>query len=188
MKTGKTGDRRDVFYFSTMEISECPVCPQFSSFTPSFISPVLVFERARRFSVAQRGRGFCPTSSNAYDCEPAWLGPLHEMFSRIRSLPGAPMAETFEAYRARVLSYLGDEDLGWAPNSSRNEYPSTARCPATSTILTAILSRSDRAPISRTANARPSPTHSLSAETLVRLGKLNIRRRSAREGARGAEG
>jgi hypothetical protein len=29
---------------------------------------------------------------------------------RIRSLPGGPMAETFEAYRTRVLSYLGDEE------------------------------------------------------------------------------
>src|SRR5580693_9334960 len=28
----------------------------------------------------------------------------------IRSLPGGPMAETFEAYRTRVLSYLGDEE------------------------------------------------------------------------------
>src|SRR3984893_9996334 len=26
------------------------------------------------------------------------------------SLPGGPMAETFEAYRTRVLSYLGDEE------------------------------------------------------------------------------
>jgi hypothetical protein len=33
-----------------------------------------------------------------------------EMFGRIRSLPGGPMAETFEAYRNRILSYLGDED------------------------------------------------------------------------------
>src|ERR1700735_2107387 len=32
------------------------------------------------------------------------------MFGRIRSLPGGPMAETFEAYRTRVLSYLGDEE------------------------------------------------------------------------------
>src|SRR5580698_10103597 len=51
-------------------------------------------------------------SSNAYDCESVWLGLLHEMemFGRVRSLPGGPMAETFEAYRTRVLSYLGDED------------------------------------------------------------------------------
>src|SRR6202163_2432832 len=35
---------------------------------------------------------------------------LHEMFGRIRSLPGEPMAETFEAYRTRVLSYLGDKE------------------------------------------------------------------------------
>ena len=28
----------------------------------------------------------------------------------LRSLPGGPMVETFEAYRTRVLSYLGDED------------------------------------------------------------------------------
>ena len=32
------------------------------------------------------------------------------MFGRIRSLPGGPIAETFEAYRTRVLSYLGDEE------------------------------------------------------------------------------
>src|SRR6202044_3044972 len=32
------------------------------------------------------------------------------MFGRIRSLPRGPMAETFEAYRTRVLSYLGDEE------------------------------------------------------------------------------
>src|ERR1700686_2886642 len=31
-------------------------------------------------------------------------------FGRIRSLPGGPMAETFEAYRTRVLGYLGDEE------------------------------------------------------------------------------
>src|SRR5258708_39729268 len=35
---------------------------------------------------------------------------LHEMFGRIRSLPGGPMAETVEAYRTRVLSYLGDQE------------------------------------------------------------------------------
>src|ERR1700689_5074642 len=35
---------------------------------------------------------------------------LHEMFGRKRSLPRGPMAETFEAYRTRVLSYLGDEE------------------------------------------------------------------------------
>src|SRR6202451_3675673 len=29
---------------------------------------------------------------------------------RIRSQPGGPMAETFEAYRTRILSYLGDEE------------------------------------------------------------------------------
>src|SRR5580658_108982 len=45
-----------------------------------------------------------------YDCEPGWPGLQHEMFGRIRSLPGGPMAETFEAYRDRVLSYLGDEE------------------------------------------------------------------------------
>src|SRR5258706_16316409 len=32
------------------------------------------------------------------------------MFGRKRSLPRGPMAETFEAYRTRVLSYLGDEE------------------------------------------------------------------------------
>src|SRR6516165_8950922 len=41
------------------------------------------------------------------------------------------------------------------PNSSRNRYPSTARRAATSAILTVTLSRSDRAPNSRTVNARP---------------------------------
>src|SRR5215469_9495527 len=33
-------------------------------------------------------------------------GTLQEL----RSLPGKPMAETFEAYRTRVLSYLGEEE------------------------------------------------------------------------------
>jgi len=42
------------------------------------------------------------------------------------------------------------------PSSSRNRLPSTARFDATSAILTVILSRSDRAPISRTVNARPA--------------------------------
>ena len=42
--------------------------------------------------------------------ERGWLGLLHEMFGRKRSLPRGPMAETFEAYRTRVLSYLGDEE------------------------------------------------------------------------------
>jgi hypothetical protein len=62
--------------------------------------------------VAERSvvRGVCVTSSHPYDCEPGWLGLLHEMFGRICSLPGGPMAETFEAYRTRVLSYLGDEE------------------------------------------------------------------------------
>src|ERR1700730_18196754 len=41
------------------------------------------------------------------------------------------------------------------PSSSRRRYPSTARYAATSAILTAISSRSDRAPISPTVNARP---------------------------------
>src|SRR5215469_13704505 len=40
-------------------------------------------------------------------------------------------------------------------SSSRNRSPSTARRDATSAILTDILSRSDRAPTSRTADARP---------------------------------
>src|SRR5580700_12205083 len=57
-----------------------------------------------------RELGVCVTSSHPYDCEPGWLGLLHEMFGRIRSLPGGPMAETFEAYRTRVLIYLGDEE------------------------------------------------------------------------------
>jgi hypothetical protein len=32
------------------------------------------------------------------------------MFGRIRSLAGRPMAETFEAYRTRLRSYLGNEE------------------------------------------------------------------------------
>src|ERR1700730_10032944 len=40
-------------------------------------------------------------------------------------------------------------------SSSRSRFPSTARRAATSAILTDILSRSDRAPTSRTAEARP---------------------------------
>src|SRR5258708_15624557 len=35
---------------------------------------------------------------------------LHEMFGGKRSPPRGAMAETFEAYRTRVLSYLGDEE------------------------------------------------------------------------------
>jgi len=60
--------------------------------------------------VAERSEGVCVTSSHPYDCEPGWLGLLHEMFGRKRSLPRGPMAATFEAYRTRVLSYLGDEE------------------------------------------------------------------------------
>src|ERR1035438_5759642 len=41
------------------------------------------------------------------------------------------------------------------PSSSRSQYPSTAKYAATSAILTAISSKSDKAPTSRTANARP---------------------------------
>src|ERR1700683_1295203 len=33
-----------------------------------------------------------------------------DVLPHTRSLPGGPMAETFEAYRTRVLSYLGDEE------------------------------------------------------------------------------
>src|SRR5580693_3155291 len=40
-------------------------------------------------------------------------------------------------------------------SSSRSRSPNTARRAATSAILTDILSRSDRAPTSRTADARP---------------------------------
>src|ERR1700678_4355044 len=40
------------------------------------------------------------------------------------------------------------------PSSSRRRFPSTARFAATSAILTVISSRSDRAPISSTVNAR----------------------------------
>jgi hypothetical protein len=40
-------------------------------------------------------------------------------------------------------------------SSSRSRYPSTARYAATSAILTAISSKSDRAPTSRTVNAGP---------------------------------
>src|ERR1700733_7940318 len=40
------------------------------------------------------------------------------------------------------------------PNSSRSQYPSTARFAATSAILTVILSRSDRALSSSTVSAR----------------------------------
>jgi hypothetical protein len=32
------------------------------------------------------------------------------MFGRKRSVLGGPMEETFEAYRTRLLSYLGDEE------------------------------------------------------------------------------
>src|SRR5580658_4094010 len=39
------------------------------------------------------------------------------------------------------------------PSSSRRRFPSTARFAATSAILTVTLSRSDKAPISSTANA-----------------------------------
>src|ERR1017187_3692874 len=41
------------------------------------------------------------------------------------------------------------------PSSSRSRSPSTARYAATSAILTAISSKSDRAPTSRTVSARP---------------------------------
>src|SRR5271157_4441859 len=41
------------------------------------------------------------------------------------------------------------------PSSSQSQYPSTARFAVTSAILTVTLSRSDRAPISRTVNAPP---------------------------------
>src|SRR6516162_6970846 len=50
------------------------------------------------------------------------------------------------------------------PNSSRNRYPSTARRAATSVILTVTLSRSDRAPNSRTVNARPGWAADLNAD------------------------
>src|SRR6202521_4921892 len=40
------------------------------------------------------------------------------------------------------------------PSSSRSRYPSTARYAATSAILTATSSKSDRAPTSPTVNAR----------------------------------
>ncbi len=69
-----------------------------------------IIETARRCSGAQCGRGVCVTSSHPCDCKPGWLGLLHEMFGRKRSLPRGPMAETFEAYRTRVLSYLGDKE------------------------------------------------------------------------------
>src|SRR5579864_3011431 len=42
-------------------------------------------------------------------------------------------------------------------SSSRSRSPNTARRAATSAILTDILSRSDRAPTSRTADARLKP-------------------------------
>src|ERR1700751_1708050 len=41
------------------------------------------------------------------------------------------------------------------PSSSRNRYPSTARYAATSAILTVTLSRSDKARMLPTVNARP---------------------------------
>src|ERR1700685_4352031 len=47
-------------------------------------------------------------------------------------------------------------------SSSRSRSPSTARRAATSAILTDILSRSDRAPTSRTVDARPAKAFSQS--------------------------
>src|ERR1700691_63221 len=49
------------------------------------------------------------------------------------------------------------------PSSSQSRYPSTARYAAISAILTAILSKSDRAPTSRTVNARPGRDADLNA-------------------------
>src|SRR5271169_6340264 len=50
------------------------------------------------------------------------------------------------------------------PNSSRSRRKSTARFAATSAILTVTLSRSDRAPTSRKADARPGWDAGLSAD------------------------
>src|SRR5450755_1771867 len=58
-------------------------------------------------------------------------------------------------------------------SSSRSRSPNTARRAATSAILTDILSRSDRAPTSRTADARPGksilivPSESSAIRTVV---------------------
>ena len=45
--------------------------------------------------------------------------------------------------------------MGTVASSSRRRYPSTARYAATSAILTATSSKSDRAPTSPTVDARP---------------------------------
>src|ERR1700722_4205455 len=60
------------------------------------------------------------------------------------------------------------------PSSSRSRRKSTARFAATSAILTVILSRSDRAPTSRKADARPGwDADSLLVEDeLLRLGAI----------------
>src|ERR1700685_1054364 len=62
---------------------------------------------------------------------------------------------------------------GEEPSSSRSQYPSTARFAATSAILTVTLSRSDKAPILRTANPRrgwdadPAPSRRASANLRI---------------------
>src|SRR5579863_7553722 len=53
-------------------------------------------------------------------------------------------------------------------SSSRSRSPNTARRAATSAILTDILSRSDRAPTSRTADARPGKSILIVPEQVVR--------------------
>src|SRR5712671_6917738 len=52
-------------------------------------------------------------------------------------------------------------------SSSRSRSPNTARRAATSAILTDILSRSDRAPTSRTADARPGKSILIVPERVV---------------------
>src|SRR5271169_6662386 len=61
------------------------------------------------------------------------------------------------------------------PSSSRSRYPSTARYDATSAILTAILSKSDRAPTSRTVNARPIASDESAFERLQGAEELAVK-------------
>src|SRR5580700_2463695 len=53
-------------------------------------------------------------------------------------------------------------------SSSRSRSPNTARRAVTSAILTDILSRSDRAPTSRTADARPGKSILMVPERVIR--------------------
>ena len=82
-------------------------------------------------------------------------GPTPDKPTVTLSVPDPNHISSFMNFRVADIQACYELWEVEAPSSSRSQYRSTARFAATSAILTVILSRSDKAPLSSTVKARP---------------------------------